>query len=99
MTTSDRGCWSSPASPATGRRAATATPSLLTSGSTSTCGELFCLWACVGAQIFFLAYCFSGNPLYDPQCYIPYFMSCIAVIAICGIDGKRKNGEAYGNLQ
>lgn len=62
-------------------------------------GESFCLWACVGAQVFFLVYCLSGNPLYDPQCYIPYFMSCVAVFAICGTDAKRKNGVAHGNLQ
>lgn len=61
-------------------------------------GESFYLWACVGAQIFFLVYCFSGNPLYDPQCYIPYFMSCVGVFAICGIDTKHKDGEAHGNL-
>ncbi len=61
-------------------------------------GESFCLWACVGAQIFFLVYCFSGNPLYDPQCYIPYFMSCVGVFAICGIDTKRKDGAIHGNL-
>lgn len=62
-------------------------------------GESFCLWACVGVQIFFLVYCFSGNPLYDPQCYIPYFMSCVGVFAICGIDTKRKDGGIHGNLQ
>lgn len=53
------------------------------------CDDSFCLWACLGAQFFFLIYCFSGNPLYDPQCYIPYFISCIAVFAICGTDAKR----------
>lgn len=47
-------------------------------------GDSFCLWACLGMQIFFLVYCLSGNPLYDPQCYIPYFISIIAVFAICG---------------
>lgn len=62
-------------------------------------GESFCLWACVGAQIFFLIYCFSGNPLYDPQCYIPYFVSCVVVFAICGTDVKRKNGGFHGNLR
>ncbi len=29
-----------------------------------------------GYQLFFLLYCFSGNPLYDPQCYVIYFI-CI----------------------
>ena len=62
-------------------------------------GESFCLWACVGAQVFFLIYCLSGNPLYDPQCYIPYFMSCVAVFAICGTDTKRKDVGFHGNLQ
>ena len=62
-------------------------------------GESFCLWACVGAQVFFLIYCLSGNPLYDPQCYIPYFMSCVAVFAICGTDAKRKDVGFHGNLQ
>lgn len=40
-------------------------------------------WAAVGMQIFFLVYCVSGNPLYDPQCYIPYFMSCCVIYAVC----------------
>ena len=60
--------------------------------------DSFCLWACVGAQIFFLVYCFSGNPLYDPQCYIPYFMSCVVVFAICGSDVKREDGVSHENL-
>lgn len=28
-------------------------------------------------QIFFLLYGLTGNPLYDAQCYLPYFMCCI----------------------
>lgn len=59
--------------------------------TTGAFGESFCLWACFGIQIFFLIYCFSGNPLYDPQCYIPYFISCVAVFAICSLDAKRNN--------
>lgn len=54
-------------------------------------GDSFCLWACLGVQIFFLIYCFSGNPLYDPQCYIPYFTSCVAVFAICGAENRSSN--------
>ncbi|MEQ2637151.1 O-antigen ligase family protein [Paratractidigestivibacter faecalis] len=54
-------------------------------------GNSFCLWACLGMQIFFLIYCFSGNPLYDPQCYIPYFTSCVAVFAICGAENRSSN--------
>ena len=49
-------------------------------------GDSFCLWACLGVQVFFLVYCFSGNPLYDPQCYITYFTSCVAVFALCGTE-------------
>ena len=63
------------------------------------CGESFCLWACVGAQIFFLIYCLSGNPLYDPQCYIPYFISCVAVFAVCGTNARPKDGGFHGNMQ
>ena len=63
-------------------------------------GESFCLWACVGAQIFFLIYCLSGNPLYDPQCYIPYFISCVAVFAICGTNAtKSKDVSFHGNMR
>lgn len=64
-------------------------------------GDPFCLWACVGLQIFFLIYCLSGNPLYDPQCYIPYFISVVAVFAICGpgVDGSEARGRAlHGDL-
>ena len=31
----------------------------------------------VGVQIFFLLYCFTGNPLYDKETYIPYYMACM----------------------
>lgn len=30
---------------------------------------------CFMYQIFFILYCFTGNPLYDPQCYVIYFMT------------------------
>lgn len=64
-------------------------------------GDSFCLWACLGVQIFFLLYCFSGNPLYDPQCYIPYFISCVALFAICGSDKMILNDREgfHGYLQ
>ena len=26
-------------------------------------------------QLFFLLYCFTGNPLYDPMCYVIYFIT------------------------
>ena len=35
----------------------------------------------LGYQIFFLLYCMSGNPLYDPQCYVLYFV--VIGITIC----------------
>lgn len=53
-------------------------------GNRTAFGDSFCLWACVGLQVFFLIYCLSGNPLYDVQCYVPYFVSIVAVFAICG---------------
>lgn len=64
-------------------------------------GDSFCLWACLGMQVYFLIYCFSGNPLYDPQCYIPYFISCVAVFAICGSDKMILNDREgfHGYLQ
>lgn len=34
-----------------------------------------CLLFSFGYQIFFLLYCMSGNPLYDSQCYVLYFIS------------------------
>ncbi len=60
-------------------------------------GDSFCLWACLGIQIFFLVYCLSGNPLYDPQCYVPYFISITVVLAICGPgckQGRARDGES-----
>lgn len=38
-------------------------------------------------QIFFLMYGFSGNPLYDPQCYVIYFV-CIGIFLIYYMKGK-----------
>lgn len=35
----------------------------------------------VGIQAFFLVYCMSGNPLYDLQCYVPYFLACSVTFA------------------
>ena len=60
-------------------------------------GDSFCLWSCLGLQFFFLTYCFSGNPLYDPQCYIPYFISCVSVFAIFGSDEKVVKGGEDSN--
>ena len=33
----------------------------------------------LGFQVFFLLYCFTGNPLYDIQCYAIYFI-CIGIV-------------------
>lgn len=30
----------------------------------------------ISFQVFFLLYCLTGNPLYDPQMFIPYFVAC-----------------------
>lgn len=44
----------------------------------------------IGYQIFFLLYCLSGNPLYDPQCYVIYFM-CIGISLILEEKKYEKN--------
>lgn len=38
----------------------------------------FMLYFSLGYQTFFLLYCFTGNPLYDMQCYSIYFI-CIGI--------------------
>lgn len=43
-----------------------------------------------GYQLFFLLYCFSGNPLYDPQCYVAYFMSIGIFIIVCMKEMRKK---------
>lgn len=35
------------------------------------------LMFCLGYQIYFLMYCYSGNPLYDVYQYPVYFMACV----------------------
>ena len=37
-------------------------------------------------QLFFLLYCITGNPLYDKEMYIPYFMSC----SICAFYTRKR---------
>ena len=37
--------------------------------------EKVALGFCVAYQLFFLMYCMTGNPLYDPQTYVIYFIS------------------------
>lgn len=45
-----------------------------------------------GYQCFFLLYSFSGNPLYDPQCYVMYFVS-IGTFIITYMLEMKKNGK------
>lgn len=47
-------------------------------------------------QLFFLLYCFSGNPLYDIQCYAIYFISMGIVLNVQVENEKKKNEVAYG---
>ena len=40
-------------------------------------------------QLFFILYCFTGNPLYDPMCYVIYFITIGFVLS-----NKLKEGNA-----
>lgn len=58
----------------------------------------------MGYQTFFLLYCFTGNPLYDMQCYCIYFI-CIGITIKKYLDLKRnevknerKINNTYSNL-
>ena len=46
-----------------------------------------------GFQIFFLMYCFSGNPLYDIQCYAVYFMVIGLVLSQLRIQKNKIGGK------
>lgn len=50
----------------------------------------------LGYQIFFLLYCFSGNPLYDPQCYVMYFIT-IGIFFIYYILERKENEKKNWN--
>lgn len=54
----------------------------------------FCLRASAAMQLFFLVYCLSGNPLYDVQCYLPYFIACAASFALGRTKTQRKVGRS-----
>ena len=41
-------------------------------------------------QIFFILYCFTGNPLYESQMFIPYYISCAILFSL---EDKRKINE------
>lgn len=50
-----------------------------------------------GYQAFFLLYCFSGNPLYDAQCYVIYFI-CIGIyLVIEMLERSKKINEKSRN--
>lgn len=40
------------------------------------------LAASVALQLFFIAYCTTGNPLYDMQTYVPYLLACGVYLAV-----------------
>lgn len=46
-----------------------------------------------GFQIFFLMYCFSGNPLYDIQCYSVYFIAIGVMLNELGILKNKVGGK------
>lgn len=54
----------------------------------------FCLRSSAALQLFFLIYCLSGNPLYDVQCYLPYFMVCAASFSVGRTKPQRKKGRS-----
>lgn len=41
-------------------------------------------------QIFFFLYCFTGNPLYEKEMFVPYFVSCAIVFYQGYIDRKKR---------
>ena len=42
--------------------------------------SLFLMTFSLGYQVFFYAYCVTGNPLYQYETYIPYFAACAIAI-------------------
>lgn len=44
-------------------------------------------------QVFFILYCFTGNPLYTHVAYMPYYFSC-AIVAYYHFGGGRKKAAA-----
>ena len=37
--------------------------------------QQFAMLFSIGCQVYFITYGLTGNPIYDPQCYLPYFVS------------------------
>lgn len=48
-------------------------------------------------QTFFLLYGITGNPLYDVQCFVPYFISCTVGFA-CYMRLKARRNDAGGTV-
>ncbi len=51
-----------------------------------------------GYQCFFLLYCFSGNPLYDPQCYVMYFVCIGLYFVIYMMEMKKNEADKNNNI-
>lgn len=66
-------------------------------GQTISCRILSASW---GLQLFFLVYCFTGNPLYDPQMYIPCLLVGFGGYLFCWNTKRREDQHeqtAYSN--
>lgn len=59
----------------------------MTKATYFTANDMRNVYAVVFTEIFFLLYCFTGNPLYDMQMFFPYMLSC----AFIGIQSKENN--------
>lgn len=57
----------------------------------------FALLFSLGCQVYFITYCFTGNPLYDPYCYIPYFISIAVPYSIFISKRKKENQSQSSN--
>ncbi|MBP3635035.1 MAG: O-antigen ligase family protein [Bacilli bacterium] len=52
---------------------------------------------CFVYQLFFLLYCFTGNPLYDSQCYVIYFMTIGFILFISSRNREVTNEKSRNN--
>ncbi len=50
----------------------------------------FALMFSLGCQIYFLTYAVTGNPIYDPQCYLPYFISLAVPYSVMMVERSSK---------
>ena len=46
-------------------------------------------------QVFFLLYGITGNPIYDKEMFIPYFVACAATLTVKQKLVKQEQGEYY----